>query len=171
MLLIGTGRRPPAPSEWVPEGPVRWDEVVAQVPGEEPEGVVRRVLLESAVPYRRRRGVRRSSQSSECAGACSQGGPQGGQGGQSRKDGPLMGCSASSQGRSGRLLLVLRGRCVSGRLGWGALGVRGMPRVSRCPPLEDMGGHLPVFHWGGGVHRVPRQVFQHRPACVVLVCT
>ena len=39
VLLIGTGPRPPASSECVPEGPVRWDEAVAQVPGEEPESV------------------------------------------------------------------------------------------------------------------------------------
>ena len=54
VLLIGTGRRPPASSECVPEKPVRPDEAVAQVPGEEPEGVARCVLLESAVPCRPR---------------------------------------------------------------------------------------------------------------------
>ena len=36
VLLVGTGRRPLAPPERVPEGPVWWDEAVAQVPGEEP---------------------------------------------------------------------------------------------------------------------------------------
>ena len=96
---MGTGRRPPASSECVLEGPVRWEEVVAQVSGEEPEGIVRRVLLESAVPYRRRRGVRWSSQVSWVCwghgvwGARSQGGPQGGHRGQSRGDGPWMGCT------------------------------------------------------------------------------
>ena len=35
VLLIGTGRCPPASSECVPEGPVRQDEPVAQVPGKE----------------------------------------------------------------------------------------------------------------------------------------
>ena len=62
VLLIGTGRRPPASSECVPERPVRWDEAVAQVPGEEPGDGARRVLLESAVPRRHRRGVRWGSQ-------------------------------------------------------------------------------------------------------------
>ena len=94
--------------------------------------------------------------------------PQGGQGGQSRGDGSLLGCTASPRGRSGRLLLALR---VAGRLGGGWLGVRGMRQGPPCPPWENVGGRLLVVHRGGGVHRLPRQVFQHRPACVVVVCT
>ena len=62
VLLVGTGRQPPAPSEFVLEGPVPQDEAVAQVPGEEPLGVVRRILLEPAVPHWHRRGVRRGRQ-------------------------------------------------------------------------------------------------------------
>ena len=52
VLLVGTGRQPPALSERVPEKPVRRDEAIAQVWGGEPEGGVRRVLVESAVPHR-----------------------------------------------------------------------------------------------------------------------
>ena len=80
----------------------------------------------------------------------------------------LLGCTASPRGGSGRLLLGLR---VAGRLRRGAPGVRGMPRGPPCPLLEDRGGRLLVVHRGGGLHRVPGQVFQARPACVVLVCT
>ena len=36
VLLVGTGRRPPAPPKRVLEGPVWWYEAVAQVPREEP---------------------------------------------------------------------------------------------------------------------------------------
>ena len=39
------------------------------------------------------------------------------------------------------------------------------------PSLEDVRGRLLVFQWGGSVPRVLRQGFQHRPTCVVLVCT
>ena len=53
VLLVGAGCRPPAPSEVVSEGSVRRAEAVAQVPGKEQEGVVSRVLLESAVPHGR----------------------------------------------------------------------------------------------------------------------
>ena len=63
VLLVGTGRRLPAQPERVPEGPVWWYEAVAQIPREEPQGVARRVLLESAIPHRHRRWVRRRSQS------------------------------------------------------------------------------------------------------------
>ena len=62
VLLVGAGRRPPAPPECVPEGPVWRHEAVAQVPREEPQGVAREVLLESAIPHRHRRWVRRRSQ-------------------------------------------------------------------------------------------------------------
>ena len=62
VLLVGTGRRPPAPPECVPEGPVWRHEAVAQVPREEPQGVARHVLPESATPHRHRRWVRRRSQ-------------------------------------------------------------------------------------------------------------
>ena len=95
-------------------------------------------------------------------------GPTGGPGGQSRGDGSLLGCTARPRGRSRCLLLAF---CVAGRLGLRAPGVRGMPRGPPCPPLEDVEGRLLVVHRGGGVHHVPRQVFQHRPACAVLVCT
>ena len=93
VLFIGTGRRPPASSEGVPERPVRWDEAVAQIPGKESEGVACRVLLASAVPRKHRRGVCWGSQvPGMCRGhgvwaARSQGGPQGGQ---SCGDGPLI---------------------------------------------------------------------------------
>ena len=140
LLLIGTGRRPPASSECVPEGQITRDEAVAQVPGQEPEGVARRVLLESSGQCRHRRGVRWGSQ---VPGLCrghgvwgvrSQGGPQGGQ---SRGDGPLMGCIAGSRGRVGCLLFLPRGCHVAGRLGGGgALGVRGVPQGPPCPSLE-----------------------------------
>ena len=174
MLLVGTGRRSPAPPERVLEGPVWRDEAVAQVPREEPEGVVRRVLLESAVPYRHRRCICWGSQGSRVRqghglrGACSQGGPQGGQGGQPRGDGPLLGRTASPRGRSGCLLIAV---CVVGRLGRGAPGVWGVPRGPPCPPLEDVGGRLLVVYRGCSVHCVPRQVFPHYAAFVVLVCT
>ena len=62
VLLVGAGRRPPAPPECVPEGPVWRHEAVAQVPREEPQGVARHVLLESAIPHGHRRRVRRRSQ-------------------------------------------------------------------------------------------------------------
>ena len=45
-----------------------------------------------------------------------------------------------------------------GRRAYGACH-RGPP----CPPLEDVGGCLLVVHRGCSVHRVPGQVFQHRP--------
>ena len=51
VLLVGAGRRPPAPPECVPEGPVWRHEAVTQVSREEPQGVARRVLLESAIPH------------------------------------------------------------------------------------------------------------------------
>ena len=101
-------------------------------------------------------------------GARSQRGPQGGEGGQPRGDGPLLGRTAGSRGRSGCLLLAV---CVVSRLGRRAPGVRGVPRGPPCPPLEDVGGRLLVVHRGCSVHCVPRQVFQHSPACVVLVRT
>ena len=178
VLLTGTGRRPPASLECVPEGSVQWDEAVAQVSGVVPEGVARRVLLESAVPCWHCRGVRWGSKvPGVCRGhgvwgARSQGGPQGGQGGQSRGDGPLMGCIAGSRGHRRMPPLPLRGRRVAGRFGGGgALGVRGVPRRSLCLPLEDVGGRRLVFRWGSGVHRGPRQVCQHSAACVVLLRT
>ena len=58
-----------------------------------------------------------------------------------------------------------------GCLGRGAPGVRGVPRGPPCPPLQDVGGRLLVVRRGRSVHRVPRQVFQHCPAGVVLVRT
>ena len=143
MLLIGTGRRPPASSECVPEGPVRWAEAVAQVPGEEPEGVTRRVLLESAVLCPHRRGVRWGSKvPGVCRGhgvwgACSQGGLQGGRGGQSRRDGPLMGCTAGSRCCFGCLLFLPWGRRVQGR----ATGIS-VPAPGGCwrpPPCLPLG--------------------------------
>ena len=60
---------------------------------------------------------------------------------------------------------------LSGTWGEGALGVWGVSRRPPCPSLEDVGGRLLVFRRGGGVQRVPRQVLQHRPACVELVWT
>ena len=101
-------------------------------------------------------------------GARSQRGPLGGQGGQSRGDGSLLGCIASPRGCCGRLLLAFR---MAGRLGPGAPGVQGMPRGPLWPLLEDVGGSRLVVHRGGGMHRVPCQVFQHHPVCVVFVCT
>ena len=86
VLLISAGRRPPASSEGIPEEPVRGDEAVAQVPGEEQEGIARRVLLESAVPHRhrcvvcRRRQVPRGCWGHGMRGACPEGGAQGGSG-------------------------------------------------------------------------------------------
>ena len=62
VLLVGAGRRPPAPPECVPEGPVWRHEAVAQVPREEPQGVARHVLPQSAIPHRHGRWVRRRSQ-------------------------------------------------------------------------------------------------------------
>ena len=97
-------------------------------------------------PYR---GCRRACWSSQVSlvswghggwGFRTQGGPQGGQGGQSRGDGPLIGCTADSRGRSGRLFFVPRGRPVAGCLGRGGAG-------SLCPPLEDVGGRVLVFSW------------------------
>ena len=61
--------------------------------------------------------------------------------------------------------------CVVGCLGRGAPGVRGVPWGRPCSPLQDVGGRLLVVRRDCSVHRVPRQVFQHCPACVVLVCT
>ena len=58
-----------------------------------------------------------------------------------------------------------------GCLGRGAPGVWGVPWGPPCSPLQDVGGRLLVVCRGCSVHRVPRQVFQHCPACVVLVCT
>ena len=72
------------------------------------------------------------------------------------------------RGRSGCLLLAV---CVVGRLGRGARGVQGVPRGPPCPPLENVRGRLLVLHRACSVHCVPRQVFQHHPACIVLVCT
>ena len=95
-------------------------------------------------------------------------GPQGGQGGQPRGDGPLVGRTAGPRGRCGYLLIAV---CVIGRLGRGAPGLRGVPWGPPRPPLQDVGGRILVVHRGCSVHRVPRQVFQHCPACVVLVCT
>ena len=108
-----------------------------------------------------------------CAGAMGCGepvprGPQGGQGGQSRGDGHLLGRTAAPWGRYACLLIALR---VVGRLGRGAPGVRGVPWGPPCSPMQDAGGRLLVVHRGCSVHRVPPQVFQHCPACVVLVCT
>ena len=100
--------------------------------------------------------------------APSERGPQGCQGGQPRGDGPSLGRTAGPRGRSGCLCLSV---CVVGRLGRGAPGVRGVPWGPPCPPLQDVGGRLLVVWRGCSVHRLPRQVFQHGPACVVLVCT
>ena len=79
---------------------MRQDKAVAQVPGEVPEGVVCRVLLESAVPHwRRRRGVRWDCQAlggrwdQNVRGARPEGSPQGG-GGQPCWEGSLVGCAA-----------------------------------------------------------------------------
>ena len=55
--------------------------------------------------------------------------------------------------------------------GDGGPGGTGRATGPPCPPLKDVGGRLLVVHRGCSVHCVPRQVFQHRPACVVLVCT
>ena len=55
--------------------------------------------------------------------------------------------------------------------GGGALGVGGVPRGPRCLSLEDVANRFPVFCRGGGVRRMPRQVFHYRPTCVELVCT
>ena len=55
--------------------------------------------------------------------------------------------------------------------GGGRRGVRGVPRGPPCSPLQDVGGRLLAVRRGRSVHRVPRQVFQHRPAGVVLVRT
>ena len=131
------------------------------------------VALLRVVTHRHCRCVRWGSQVSVVRhghgvrGARSQRGPQGGQGGQSRRDGSLLGRTAGSRGRAGCLLLAF---CVAVRLGRGAPGVRGVPRGTPCPPQEDVEGTLLVVHRGCSVHRVPRQVFQYRPACVVLVC-
>ena len=57
VLIVRTGRRPPAPPERVPEGPVWRDKAVAQVPCEEPKGVVSLVLPQPAVPHRHCRWV------------------------------------------------------------------------------------------------------------------
>ena len=100
--------------------------------------------------------------------ARSERGPQGVQGGQPRGDGPLLGRTAGPRGRSGCLLIAV---CVVRRLGRGAPGVRGVLWRPPCPPLQDVGGRLLVVPRGCSVHCVPRQVFQHCPACVVLVCT
>ena len=72
------------------------------------------------------------------------------------------------RGRPGCVLIAV---CVVGRLGRGAPGVRGVPWGPPCPPLQDVGGRLLVIWRDCSVHRVPRQVFRHCPACVVLVCT
>ena len=101
-------------------------------------------------------------------GACSQRGPQGGQGGQPRGNGPLLGRTACPRGRSGSLLIAI---CVVGRLGRGTPGVRGVLQGPPCPLLEDVEGRLLVVQRGCSVHCMPRQVVQHCPACVVLVCT
>ena len=134
-------------------------------------------LLQTAVLFWHRHGVRWSSQFSRMCwghgvrGARSQGGQQGGQGGQSRGDGPLMCCTATPGGTSHASSLCPGAAAWPAAWGGGALGVRGMPRGSACPAPENVGGRLFVFRWGGSVHRMPRQVFQHRPACVVLVRT
>ena len=83
-----------------------------------------------------------------------------------------MGCTAGSRGRVGRLPFLPRGRHVAVCLGGGgALRVGGVPGGPPCPSLEDVGGGLLVFCRGGSLHRMSRQVFQHRPACVELVRT
>ena len=57
------GRLPPARLDCVAEVAVRQDEAVAQVPAEESENIVCRVLVESALPHGRwRRGVLRGRQ-------------------------------------------------------------------------------------------------------------
>ena len=131
-LLISTGRRPRASSECVPEGPIWRDEAVAQVPGEEPEGVACRFLLESAVPRRHRRGVCRVSQ---VPGVCWGYGLLGAssQGGQSRGDGPLMGCTAGSRGRFGCLPFRNRSHHVAGRPGGGGAGRTGRATGTSVP--------------------------------------
>ena len=116
---------------------------------------------------RRGHGVRARSQRGS-QGAQGGRGSQGGLGGQPRGVGPWLGCTAGPQGRPGCLLIAV---CVVGRLGRGAPGVPGVPWGPPCPPLQDDGGPLPVVHRGCSVHCVPRQVFQHCPACVILVCT
>ena len=91
-------------------------------------------------------------------------GEPGGPGGPAPRGWTLVG----PRGCPGYLLIAV---CVVRRLGRGAPGVRGVPWGPPCPPLQDVGGRHLVVHRGYSVHRVPRQVFQHCPACVVLVCT
>ena len=104
-------------------------------------------------------------------------GPTGGPGGPGESGGPggpaprgwtLVGPHRRSPGPPECLLIA---GCVVCRLGRGVPGVWGVPCRPPCPPLQDVGGRLLVVHRGCSVHRVPRQVFQHCPACVVLVCT
>ena len=187
MLLVGTGRRPPASSECVPAGPVRRDEALAEVSGKEPAGVVRRVLLESAVPHRHRRGVLWGRQvaggrlGQVVRGARPQGRSQGRRpalrgwtpcGLHHRPQGPHRPATVPPlRGRRPPPIPPpgpLRCRAPGGG---GALGIGGVPRRPQCPSLEDVGGRFPIRRRGGCVHRVPRQVFQHRPNCVALVCT
>ena len=175
VLLIDAGHQTAASSDCVPVKPVRGNEAVAQVPGEEPDGATSLILLKSAVPHVHRRGVGWGRQVPRgflghgVWGTRPQGGPRGGSG-QSGGDGSLVGRTASPRGRVGRLLPPFRGRRVVGRLGSGVLGVRGVPRTPPCPSLEDVGGCLLVFRRGGGVHRLPREVLQRCPGCVELVC-
>ena len=102
-----------------------------------------------------------AARSPRCAGAmlCGEPVPSVGPGGPVPRGWILIGLTPGSQGRSRCLLLAC---CVAGCLGRGAPGVRGLPQGPPCPPLEDVGGRLLVVHRGCSVHRVPRQVFQHR---------
>ena len=164
VILVGTDRRPLGPSECVPEGQVRRDEAVAQDPAQGPQNVVRRILLESAVPHRHRRGVCRGWQGpagrrgQEVRGARPQGGQQG-VSGEPRGDGPLASCTASPRDHVDHLFCLIRGRCFVRRLGGGGLGVEGVPRRPPCPFLEDLGGvrksHDHVFLGGLDPRQAP----------------
>ena len=134
VLLISTGHGRPASSECVPEGPVSWDQAVAQVPGEEPEGVARCVFLESAVPHQHRRGVHWGSQG--CAGAmgCGEPAPRGVHKGASPAGmdswwaaTPAPGAASAASSSSPR--------AATWPAAWGgaALGARGVPRGSSVP--------------------------------------
>ena len=72
--------------------------------------------------------------------ARSQGGPQGGQWGQSRGVGPWLGRAAGPRGRSGCLLIAV---CMVVRLRRGAPGVQRVPWGPPCPPLQDVVKVLP----------------------------
>ena len=144
---------------------------------------MRRFFLESAVPHQQScRRIRRGPQlllSSGGAGARGFGdacprGPTVGSG-DPQQDGPVAGRITvpparfirQQPHRSQRHPPPLLGRrSAARREGWTPLGVRGVPRGLSCPLLEDVGGRHLVLCSGGGVHRVPCQVLQHRSAGV-----